>query len=299
MPNDTQDSYDETAFDAPNPAPSTPTPEASPAARDPETGRFAAKPEPPKHTDYWRRRAAEVSLSQADLDALDPSELRDEVRHRELASLTFTRNGVPPETPHSPRPAETSVEDDEISFGIEDEAQYTEGLIPSVKKYIKELRAELKQLKSQTGSLTQREMAREASERERQFDAAFAALGAGFEKFVGKGTAADLKDTPEMQKRVAIVRAAGVEPTDSAATMQRKIKAVAELLHSPAATNAYDEPPNLTRRQQEFVDGVTEKPTSRTKAELPMGVARAKKTFVEGVRSLNGQGGDEADDYEF
>lgn len=254
-----------------------PPPQPATPPRDPETGRFV--PQTPKHNSYWLRRAQEIGLGDEDIAALDPAELQAEVRHREIWTVAHLRGQLPPATTPAPTP---EPKDD---FALPD------FLDDAVKGVIRALHDRIRRLEGETGTLKQRDQLRAQSESERVLDAAFEALPQ-HERLFGKGSAADLQGTPELNRRIAIVRAAGIEPSDAPATIRKKIAAAAGLWATPA--NAYEQPvaPPVSERERQWAEGGVERPTSRSTPPEPNSIAAAKKTFREGYSAIAQRNGD-------
>jgi hypothetical protein len=285
---------------SPTPAPRAATPPEPPPAppspaRD-EAGRFIPKA---KHSPYWLSQAAEIGLRDEFVQAMDPDELRQAIR-LEADKKAWAHRGAVPETSEPIKPGEQPAHEPELTVALkkyseDNQAGLDDTVVDHLRaaaKVVNALSQRVAQLESAAGILAQDKHARDARDWATQVDNAFAALGPDYEPFFGKGTIAELEGTAFHTRRSAIYGAAQIDrQKDSRAALNQKLKAAAEKFYAPSAVvpaAVKDEP---TPEQQRWIEAGTERPTSRTKPELPKGVERAKREFAERERLRNGTEG--------
>jgi hypothetical protein len=275
---------DQYEFDTdPEPTPEPESPAPSPSAAPATSGTpVEAKaqpapeeqPQPKKHPEALALLAADLGISQDEIDAATSDGLAMAIRHVMRANAQKTE----------PK-AEAEAEPD-IDLGL-DESQYEPGLIGAMKKLARESAKEIKALKEELGQVRESEKARVSQENARRVDRVFESLGPDFESHFGKGPGLELApESAELARRVSVLNFArqmkGDKPFD------QKVKTAAGLLF-PAAPKptppAADIEKILKDRQGEWQNGGVAKPTHRDTKELPKGPSKAKQTFMREAKA--------------
>lgn len=292
-------------------APSTPTvqvPEpflggADPAPILPEQ---PERPEPtgPQHSARSLRLAHEFGYAQADIDNMTPAQLDASVEQMNLFVLRQARENEKRmqamqnrDRAPAPRPVTQQQPKDELL----DESEFD----PRLAKTVNRLIAENKQLRQQQGQIVENERRKHVSQMDDAIDGGFEALSKTHGHLFGVGPAGTLpKDSPEMRRRIKIIRASGILNSDSPRQIAAKIKdAVADLV--PAATaepaeeaSAYGDavqprptPKNgkprgkngqfLTDEEARWQEGALAQPRSRTSVQEPDGRDKAVKNVAK------------------
>ena len=148
----------------------------------------------------------------------------------------------------------------------------------------------IKELREQLTGVNQREVQRVARTSGEMLDDAFAALGASFEPFFGKGNAVDGEvEAESLNRRRALVGLAGIDFSKpfTVKSVTAAIKKAAESMYGPALANAqppaqvdpYAQPatptPPVTARQKQWQENTVAKPTQRQSVPEPPGRAKA------------------------
>lgn len=229
--------------------------------------------EKPKYSSRTLREARDLGLEDSYIQSVSPDALEEVVYH-----LNRQARQKPADKPVAP------VEE-AIDWGVDDEGKpMTEKqYAPAVVRLVKQQHAkdkELKELKDEIQATRQREAATQADRNSAVIDAAFTALGAGYAKHFGtESGSAMTADKPEMKKRIAILRAAGITlATVDPAKINGQIKEAVELLGlSP------EEEPEVTTKKDRWNRGGLAIPTARDRKEV-MGEDGAKKAVATLLR---------------
>ena len=192
----------------------------------------APRPQPaPKHSAMSLRLAREYGLdptkySPEDLDAEVSSIsawLTREYRQRQVEERAPQPRSAQPQ----PGNVATPAPDD---LGL-NPANYE----PELLDVFNRQQAHIKALEAKLAGLETAHQQRELRTQDDVLDAAFESLGADYERFFGKGAGEELKGSPEMTRRVAIVQAARIDwSKDSPKAVARKVRAAADALYAPA-----------------------------------------------------------------
>lgn len=262
MSNDDEDDFFGEEVKPVKPADTKPAPIAPPVEK-----------QTPKHSSRTLREARDLGLDDNYAQSLSTDALEEVVYH-----LNRQARQKPAEKPAA------SVEE-AIDWGTgEDGKPLTEkDYAPAVVRLVKQQHAkdkELKEVKDELQTSRQREANRQMDRASSLIDSAFAALGPGYEKHFGKEPGSTLTaDKPEMKKRIAILRAAGITlATVDPAKINGQVKEAVELLGlSP------EEEPEIKDKKDRWNRGGLAIPTARDRKE-PMGEDGAKKAVASLLR---------------
>lgn len=288
--------------------------------RDPDTGRFV-KPEEttppapaaPRHPDWLTRQAQEMGLDPELVDALDSAKLARLVNHqlRQQLSLQeqFSRQRTVQDGQVQPPPPKE--EEPEIDLGPEGEqldpafAKVFKGILG---KHFSEHKKEVKKLQEQFEARQKADEERQASEADGLIDAAFARLGASYERYFGKGSYRTLQPgSPEMRRRLAALRDAGVDlKRPDRATIVGKLRAAAAALYAPApepaapaGASGYEQrarerpAPQPQIGEDEWDSAALNRPTHRNGAQEPKGEALAVANLTRRMQQAEAAGDQE------
>lgn len=227
----------------------------------------------PKHSSRTLREARDLGLDDNYAQSLSTDALEEVVYH-----LNRQARHKPAEKPVAP------VEEP-IDWGTDGEgkALTEKDYAPAVVRLVKQQHAkdkELNELKEEIKTTRQREAASQVDRNSAVIDSAFAALGAGYEKHFGKEPGSSLAaDKPEMKKRIAILRAAGITlATVDPAKINGQVKEAVELFGlSP------EEEPEVAAKKDRWNRGGLAIPTARDRKEV-MGEDGAKKAVASLLR---------------
>lgn len=308
--------------DAPDPAKALPP-------RDPETGKFLkpAAPATPTYTHPARlvAMAKDFDFGDEEIATTPTPELREIIRDLHSHALLKARDetyknardrdieragsvqpvidaagpavvtGAPAPSPQKPAALDWGKDDDGTLFNETTLSAPLVRVIEALHARIHELEAQAESQAPVIQQLTQREVAREARTRDEMFDRAFSALGDKYERYFGKGALGELKDDGEKRRRVAIVKAAGIDGKDNQAALSQKVKAAAEEMYAPVVTSAYEAAVAPTETGGSNGKRVTEEqwrgaglaaPTQRTVPEpSEKGTASAVKAVAETMKA--------------
>lgn len=296
--NDVTQSYDD-AFDAPAKpvapvkepavevkAEKTPeTPDAKPALRRRPDGTFMAP-----HSPYWLRKAQAVGLGDAEIESMEPDELRQAVgvELQSRGQAVRETESVKPLVETPPPKASIEIKEDDYD--------------PSLAGVLKSIVARLDAIDSREAERQQRGM---LNRLDRKFDEHKEIFGAGPTEKLDPNSPGFLKRQLVIQG-FGLLAQAGQKTTfdDDSARLLAAFGAGGK----PAKPRADDdehiwnqpnpprkrvepseEPPagrNRLTREDEWEAGTVEKPTHRNKPELPKGPVKAKQTFLNGVRDI-------------
>lgn len=265
---------------APEPEPE-PTPEARPA-----------------HSPRLVRLAQTYGISQADIDSLTSEELMAEIGYeQERIKVEQARKAAEPPPVAAPKPAAAAEVDplEEIEQMVKDGA-ITEQVARVMRAPLKENKA-LKEKLAKLDDFEQREQTRAARTLDDALNSAFAELGEKYGKFFGAGDLNDLKQgSDEYNRRLLMVRSAGLETTDSERTIKKKLAAIVKLTYgegseaaapkpavgaqTPAGTAAASAPRKKTR-DEEWREAELARPSARNGATEPKGPHGAKLKVAE------------------
>lgn len=211
-------------------------------------------PPAPKHSSRTLREARDLGLEDSYIQSVSPDALEEVVYHlnRQARQKPAEKPALPVEEP--------------IDWGTgEDGKPMTEkDYAPAVVRAIKQDHARekrLKELEAEVQGSRQRETQKQQAQRSSVLiDAAFAALGAGYAKHFGTEPGNKLDGTvPEMKKRIAILRAAGITmDTVDPARINSQVKEAVELL---GLTPEVEDP--LKDKKDRWNRGGTALPTAR------------------------------------
>ena len=234
-------------------------------------------------------------------DLRDDQEWERKLRVAERATVHPESPDVPTDNASLPRPAAASTQPAEsFSLGLskEEEEEIAPGLLKALKAVATELN-DNREVRKLVGALKHREINREATTRAGMIDAAFDHLGKDYEKYFGAGTGAEMKnDSSEMQRRMAIIKAASIDWSKGAAHVKQQIKKAAELVYPPAP-EPYTEVPSVptnghgpTEEQKRWTEAQLQRPSNRESPQ-PKGRKAAIAATQAKMRELNIGGGDE------
>jgi len=287
--------------------------------KDPVTGRFVPR-EPTQQEPAQQRRhapsivhdALEFGIPEEEIETTDPGELQRTVLHmrRQAQKLSQENNrirlmqsggenaerplfsaepGVPvPQQPSAAQmaPAAPAAEADPFDTLIE--AGYDKDLLAPIKALRAEV-LELRQLKQQVQSLTQREVIRHNLTLADQIDRAFASLPAEFESVLGKQPRHEIEPgSAEGRRRIAVlneVQSMAKQP----GTLEQKISRAAKLLYgtnTPAAPAAPESARNGLPANEEWDRAALARPTQRRGANEPKGRELAERSVAAALREL-------------
>jgi hypothetical protein len=266
-------------------------------ARTPAGGKEApppAAPAKPKHPDRLLKRAAELEIDADTIGSLDTDALdnmvyerltaqREEARktsrellvsNRDPATGQFVKVEKPPE-PVAPATAAPPGATAPAALTLDKDALEDLEAAPGLKRFLESVVAELHATKGHLEQMGRRELARLNETRTQQIDRVFGGL-AGFEAVFGKGTAAQVKGTPQFDNRLEVLQAAEMlvrkgKPLEDAITTAAKVLYADKA--KPAAPQSPPPPPSGPTAEEWDNAGLV-RPTHRTE-QRPKGEARA------------------------
>lgn len=283
----------------------TPTPKAgkknapkAPPAPEPES-----EPEPtptpkPAHSPRLVRLAQTYGISQADIDSLTSEELMAEIGYeQERIKVEQSRKVAEPPPAAAPKPAAAAEVDplEEIEQMVKDGA-ITEQVARVMRAPLKEAKA-LKEKLARLDELEEREKVRAGRTIDDALNDVFSQVSDRYGKYFGIGDVSDLKDgSDERNRRILVVRSAGLQPTDSEREIKKKVMAVIRLTYgegseaaapkpsvgaqTPAGTAAASAPRKKTR-DEEWREAELARPSARNGATEPKGPHGAKLKVAE------------------
>lgn len=272
-------------------------PSPSPRPRDPETGRFQKPDEQPQrftHPNYLVRQAAELGISDEEMQTTPSDMLGDLVYHLGRQALKLTRDhsvqstlqsaterqqtpGVPPGTPGPPAEPELLALGEEYDPKIRQLAD----LVRSQGETIRQLQGRL----DEVHGVQQAAIHRSVTERVDGFFTQHTAV-------YGEGNFEQAKkkygeNSPQMKRRNAaadLVRSLGKEP----GTLEEKLaKAHAELFsfqEQPPPATPESQRNGLPTREQQWNGGALARPTQRGSTHEPPGERKAVQTAARLMR---------------
>jgi hypothetical protein len=202
-----------------------------------------------------------------------------------------------------PRPPAPPVETEE-EFPLPTEELGYDPNIVGMAKLAKKLHEENKELKKQLGGLAEREQQRNARTAGETLDLAFESLGEEWHAIFGKGDATELQGKPELRRRLAVLRDAGVDlqAVPSLAKLKSMLKAAAETIYpAQVAPKKKDDlgaygapagrPTNGSRvTEEDWRQGSLARPTHRRGAAEPTGEALAVRNLERKMQQAEQQG---------
>lgn len=296
-------------------------PEPPPQPRA-ENGQFAAAPETPAappastHPGYLVEFAKEFGFTDEEITSLSTEQLgrsvgilrkRDRERMSQLSAEYQVHN---PRQPVAPPAPVVPPPEPEIDLGI-DESQYGPGMIEAMKKVRRDSIKENQQLKEQLAAIQAQQQEQLQTASANHLDAAFDALGDGYEHVFGKGLGLEIEqdDPLSIQRRVEIIKAIAardrINPYKiSPKALAAKIKSIADPLYKiqppappkpaapadPYANGGLPTPTNgkgasrFTPEQWEQAGLST--PTARKGSSEPKGEELAKANLAKRQREL-------------
>lgn len=242
-----------------------------------------APPAKPSIPTYLINAARRVGLDDADLEGLDAAGVKDAInivnmtrqqdtklRDAELSrqrdeSGRFVKEAPEPEVPFSLK-----------DVGI-DPGDWNEETVGIMTKALAPMMAQIKELKSELGSVKAREQHRETNSALDQLDKLFSQN----ESVFGVGSRDDLEaESSEKVRRNAVIREMAAIPPNQRTTMKKDFDRVAKAMFGSLAPAKPAEEDVTTPDPKGFLNGHTIMPTARvTKAE-PKGVRLAEQNLA-------------------
>lgn len=264
------------------------------------------KPDPlSKHASYLVEAARDFGYSDDEIGEMSVSLLHKtmwqaqrKIDHERQQALNFRTH----DQQQVKKPEPQSAEEPEYDLGIDNPEDYDPKLIGALKK-LGGTQKEINDLKKQLAQRDQRDRERGARRSVAMIDAAFAALPE-YKKIFGEGPGTSLgPDKPEMRRRIAVLRQAGIDSAEIASVgeLRAKIKQVTEdlypssLLSTTSEANPYEpanplkpekngkaEKPRITA--EEWEAATLARPTQRKGKEIPKGDALAVAELTKKMR---------------
>lgn len=221
------------------------------------------------------------------------------------------------------QPIAPAPEDDyAIDFGTDPttglpltERDYEPGVVHAIKSIGKATRKELADLKKKVAAYEQIEQTRATERLTREIDAGFADV-ADLEKFIGKGSRADLTESDAAYHlRLAVVQSLVTNPIKGASPRKAIAQRAREMFGgsgraaeppepaapSPRSQAAQERPrePNGRFTREQWNEGALARPTQRSGAAEPNGVEKAVRGVEQLFREAGGAENVELTDDEF
>lgn len=286
--------------------PSEPKPAApaEPAAQPAEQARRADGTFGHKHPRYLLHQAKDLGMDPAEVAALSTDELGEAVAAQAAWAVGRARQDTLRNSIDQPRQApeplvrrEPESAAEEIDWGQDESGRKLSDrdYLPPIAGAIRTTRAlekRIAELEKRLGDLGEREVRREANSHFDRVDQTFAKLN-DLEAVLGKGGRHDLeRESPEMQRRMAVLESAKRLAGENATLEQQlaKVPQAARLLFGDRPAAAPEKPDRAA--VERWNEAATARPTHREGAlELPKGKAAAVKAVAQALRDRNGTGG--------
>ncbi len=282
---------------------------------EPETP--ATPPPATPAIDTYRERllaeAQDIGYDPSELEGINTSALANvlkkhyqqhamaNARYEQMLAAERPRQQTYQDLPANPAPPVDDINLEEDRW--EPELAKAIKLLNSDRKALKE---EVAALKNQLGEVNQRTVQQAVRTNADMVDAAFEALGDGYERIIGKGAGRDMgrEQEAEFKRRVAILNEAGIDVArqlPSMGQLRTKIKQAANLLFPQAAAAASDPyaaaqrgavpTPNGKPTVDEWAAAGLARPTDRTVLEQP-GREAAIRAIAGKMRDSGSSGGE-------